>query len=199
VATVTFLDFDSDTSPCMGKRTLIVMYVCNMFCFNTGSDGNVDIAKASVLAGIARLLDLCANVPVEGIMYLLAGHCGADVVVFANDDPSWTHRDETYDIISARDAFDVARQERVRHRIDASIQITANMLAIVAAGNGGVHKRMLDRMLDAYSQKRARLDEILNGGTDSDDAIQSPTHQTDGEDCLEQESCDEYNSDDCGL
>jgi hypothetical protein len=62
----------------MGESTLIVIYVCNMFYFRIGPDGNVDIAKASVLAGIARLLDLCANVPVEGIMYLLAGHCGAD-------------------------------------------------------------------------------------------------------------------------
>jgi hypothetical protein len=83
-----------------------------MSSLRTGPDGNVDIAKASVLAGIARLLDLCANVPVEGIMYLLAGHCGADDVVFANDDPSWTDRDDTYDVITVKEAFSLARQER---------------------------------------------------------------------------------------
>jgi hypothetical protein len=171
----------------------------NMFLFSAGSDGNVDIAKASVLAGIARLLDLCANVPVEGIMYLLTGHCGADDVVFANDDPSWTHRDDTYDTITVKDAFSVARQERVRHRLDASIKITSNMLAIVAAGNGGVHKRMLERMHDAYSLKKARVDEILNGDTDSDEAMQSPAHQTDGEGGWEEQSCDEYESDDYGM
>jgi hypothetical protein len=54
-----------------------------MFYFRTCPDGNVDIAKASLVAGIAPRFDLCAHVPVEGIMYLLADHCGADDVVLA--------------------------------------------------------------------------------------------------------------------
>jgi hypothetical protein len=127
-----------------------------MVLHGTGSDGNVDLCKASVLAGIARLLDLCGDVPVDSIMYLSAGRCGADDVVFANDDPSWMHRDDTYDIITTKQAFDTTRQERVRQRIDASIKITSNMLAIVAPGNGNVHKRMIDRMHATCTQKRAR-------------------------------------------
>jgi hypothetical protein len=72
------------------------------------------------------------------------------------------------------------------------------MLSIVAAGNGGVHKRMIDTMHAAYSQKRARVEEILNGDTGSDEATPSPTYQTDGEGGWEQ-ACDEYDSDDCGM
>jgi hypothetical protein len=94
----------------------------DMVLHGTGSDGNVELCKALVLAGIARLLDSCGDVPVECIMSLLAGHCGADDVVLANDDPSWMHRDDTYDVITTKQAFDTARQERVRQRIDTSIK-----------------------------------------------------------------------------
>jgi hypothetical protein len=31
-------------------------------------------------------------------MFLLVGHCGADDVVTANDDHSWTVRDRTFDL-----------------------------------------------------------------------------------------------------
>jgi hypothetical protein len=117
-------------------HTLLSNYSVTYLILHSGSDGNVDVSKASVLAGTARLLDLCGDVPVECIMYLLAGHCGADDVVFANDDPSWTNRREEYDYMTAGEAFDLARKERVRLRLDATIKITSIMLAIVAAGNG---------------------------------------------------------------
>jgi hypothetical protein len=159
----------------------------------------VDLSKAAVLSGIARLLDLCADVPVECIMFLLVGHCGAHDVVTANDDPSWTVRDKTFDVITPKEAFDVARKERVRHRIDATIKITCYMLAIVAAGHADVHKRMLDRMLACSSQKRARVDKVLNGDTDGEDAMQSVTHQSDAEGSWEHETSYQNDSDDCGM
>jgi hypothetical protein len=73
------------------------------------------------------------------------------------------------------------------------------MLAVVAAGNRNVHKRMMDRMHASCTQKRARVDEVLNGGSDSEDAIQSITHHADADASWGHESSYEYDSDDCGL
>jgi hypothetical protein len=101
---------------------------------------------------IAPLLDLCADASVAIIMFLLAGHCGADDAVHANKDPSWVLQDQTNDLMATGEAFDTARKERVRHHRDASIKITSNMLA---AGYRNINKRIMDRKLASSYQKKA--------------------------------------------
>jgi hypothetical protein len=58
---------------------------------------------------------------------------------------------------------------------------------------------MLDRMLACSAQKRARVDEVLNGGSDTDMEPQSYTHHTDAEGDCEHETTHESDSDDCGM
>jgi hypothetical protein len=191
-------------NPYNGVLDYTVPLLTHTFICAAGFDGNVNLSKAVVLAGTARLMDLCADVPVECIICLLAGHCGADYVVAANDDVSWETRDQSYDVMTPAAAFDLARKERVRHRLDASVQITPNMLAVFLAGNGGVHKRMLDRVLVGSSQKRARVDEIMNGDSDAElamdgeHAMQTVTHHTDSE-CCKDEASHDSDSDDSGV
>jgi hypothetical protein len=122
-----------------------------------------DMDRLSVLLHIPRIIDLCGDVPIQLIMFLLCGHDGSTDARGSQEDAFWKIRDQLYDTITPDEIREKARLARVAMRVEGSATISMKVLSIVANGNEAVMDDLQARMLAARTQKELQRQTALEG------------------------------------
>jgi hypothetical protein len=155
-------------------QSTFVSYVSTTFMTSSaGSEHMCDMDRLTVLLHIPRLIDLCGDVPIQLIMFLLCGHDGSTDARGSQEDVFWKIRDQLYDTITPDEIREKARLERIALRVDGSAAVSMKVLSIVANGNGAVLESLQNRMLAAKTQKELQRHDALEG---------LPSDQVHGED-----------------
>jgi hypothetical protein len=138
--------------------------------------------RLSVLLHIPRFIDLCGDVPIELVMYVLSGHDGSPDSRGSQEDSLWKVRDQQYDTMSPDAIREKARIARIAHRLHPA-DISFMVLSIIANGNDALYEDIRCRMAAARALKEQKRQEALEG---------LPVAQADENDGTEVEmQCDE--------
>jgi hypothetical protein len=121
-----------------------------------------DMDRLSVLLHIPRIIDLCGDVPIQLVMYILCGHDGSPDSRGTQEDTLWKYRDDLYDTIMPVEIREKARIARIHLRLNPE-DISLKVLAIVANGNEAVFENLKCLMAAARMQKEQRQQEALEG------------------------------------
>jgi hypothetical protein len=142
-----------------------------------GSDHYVDMARMSALTAIPRYLHIFGDVPIRFIVFALCGHTGAEDVRCSSDDPFWTVRDKDYDCMKPDEMREKARIERCRLNNNATLDVSAKALSIVADGNpevlAGMREFLARERIDRDTKRRRLLEQ------NDADQMMCAAHETD--------------------
>jgi hypothetical protein len=121
-----------------------------------------DMDRLSILLHIPRIIDLCGDVPIQLVMFVLSGHDGSLDPRGSQEDTLWKIRDQQYDTLSADAIREKARMARIALRLDPA-NISLKVLSIIANGNDAVLEELRSFMAAARLQKEQRQQEALEG------------------------------------
>jgi hypothetical protein len=127
-----------------------------------GPDHLCDMDRLSVLLHIPRIIDLCGDVPIQLVMYVLSGHDGSSDSRGSQEDTFWKIRDEQYDTIAADAIREKARLARIALRLNPE-EISLRVLSIIANGNETVLQEIRACIAAARAEKQQKQQEALEG------------------------------------
>jgi hypothetical protein len=119
--------------------------------------------RLSVLLHIPRIIDLCGDVPIQLVMYVLSGHDGGVYSRGSQEDTLWKIRDQLYDTMGPDEIREKARIARIGLRAHPEDGISLKVLSIVASGNDAAYEEMRSQMSTARTQKEQKRQEALEG------------------------------------
>jgi hypothetical protein len=119
--------------------------------------------RLSVLLHIPRILDLCGDVPIQLVMYVLSGHDGSVDSRGSQEDTLWKIRDDQYDIMGPDEIREKARIARIGMRAQPEDGISMKVLSIVANGNDAAYEDMRTSMLASRKKKEQKRQQALEG------------------------------------
>jgi hypothetical protein len=134
------------------------------------------------------------DVPIEVVLYAVAGHTGAEDIRCSQDDPSWDIRSKCYDDIMPDEAREKARVERVRAKDDPSLIIDSKALSIVAVENNALLQRMSDRLMHTRSQRDAKRRRMTGEDNDVHDPADQQELNMDIDDVADDVSLDQVDA-----
>lgn len=117
--------------------------------------------RAAVFMHIPRIIDLCADVPIQLVYFALCGHSGTPDTTGTYEDTMWTIRDELFDTVTPDDAREKARLKRISMKMDSSEPVSLKVLSVVANGDPTLMAAMTDNL---HVAKRAREDARVSAG-----------------------------------
>jgi hypothetical protein len=165
-----------ETSPCGYPPVLALLrHIAGMYLLQcavhyvvicplcvAGPDHMCDMDRLSVLLHIPRIIDLCGDVPIELVMYVLSGTDGSPDSRGTQEDTLWKVRDQQYDTISADAVREKARVAGIALRLHPA-DIPLKVLCIVANGNEALYEDLPCQLAAARAQKEQKCQHALEG------------------------------------